>query len=604
MNHTVAYALVALTAVAARARAQAGGVPAGYELCTQGGSIARSVILVDATTGRGVPWRLVPAAHVAWRAGQSSGIAQHLPNFGPLGGYPTEGTADGVGIGIVWGRPGVYHLPVSVPGYRAWDTAGVRVPEGAMRLPYGPASCGVGRAVVVVARLRPDTAAARAYATARAAARAAARADTLPTRLQPALVVDGLEIRAAAGLVASGVADRFTRVDSARRPSPDTTGSVLRVEVAIANRGARAATVCVRSCGLDLVLYPANAAPVVEPDRTRPTGQPPDGARVPPAWRSVGGAETRIRVGAGRNTVGCRDPAPPQRLAPRRPPRAGRVRGAGARGLGARGHGRGRRGAAGRLRGRRAAPFRRRPGARARSRAQRPAGGRRRPDERVALRRRRPPRAVSPPPRTSRGRACGGGSRDVARRSVSGSVARTAGLAAAPNFGMPISPYVRALRSHVGAMRLLFPSVSVHVFDAERRLLLVRQRDGGVWSTPGGLIEPDERPADAAVREAWEETGLVVRLERVLGVYGGPECVVRYPNGDETQYMITAFGATVVGGAPRPEGDETTAVRYWAEADAGGLPLAPWLRALLPVVYGGPTGVAFTPPTWASPTAS
>ena len=169
---------------------------------------------------------------------------------------------------------------------------------------------------------------------------------------------------------------------------------------------------------------------------------------------------------------------------------------------------------------------------------------------------------------------------------------------------MPISPYIRGLRAHVGATRLLLPAVSVHVFDAAGRLLLVRQREGGVWSTPGGLVEPDERPADAAVREAWEETGLLVRPERVLGVYGGPECVVRYPHGDEAQYVITAFGAAVVGGAPRPDGDETTAVRYWSEAEAGALPLAPWLRALLPVVYGGPAGVAFTPPTWGPPASS
>lgn len=99
-------------------------------------------------------------------------------------------------------------------------------------------------------------------------------------------------------------------------------------------------------------------------------------------------------------------------------------------------------------------------------------------------------------------------------------------------------------------MRLLLPSVSAHVFDATGRLLLVRQREGGVWSTPGGLIEPDERPADAAVREAWEETGLVIRPERLLGAYGGPECVVRYQNGDEVQYVIIAVGCT----APRQTG--------------------------------------------------
>lgn len=166
---------------------------------------------------------------------------------------------------------------------------------------------------------------------------------------------------------------------------------------------------------------------------------------------------------------------------------------------------------------------------------------------------------------------------------------------------MPISPYIRQLRAHVGPMRLLLPSVSVHVFDAAGRLLLVRQREGGLWSTPGGLIEPDERPADAAAREAWEETGLVVRPERVLGVYGGPECVVRYPNGDEVQYVIAAIGCAVTGGALRPDRDETVAVQYWSGAEAAGLPLAPWLRALLPTVYAGPAGVAFTPAAWTPP---
>ena len=164
---------------------------------------------------------------------------------------------------------------------------------------------------------------------------------------------------------------------------------------------------------------------------------------------------------------------------------------------------------------------------------------------------------------------------------------------------MPISPYVRTLRSHVGPMRLLLPSVSVHLFDAAGRLLLVRQREGGVWSTPGGLIEPDERPADAAVREAWEETGLLVRPDRVLGVYGGPECVVRYAHGDEAQYVITAFGATVLGGTPRPDLDETVEVRHWSEAEARSLPLAGWLRALLPIVYAGGAGPGFEPATWA-----
>jgi 8-oxo-dGTP pyrophosphatase MutT (NUDIX family) len=132
---------------------------------------------------------------------------------------------------------------------------------------------------------------------------------------------------------------------------------------------------------------------------------------------------------------------------------------------------------------------------------------------------------------------------------------------------MALAPYIGELRARVGATRLLLPSVSVHIFDDHDRLLLFRQRDDGNWSTPGGLIEPDERPADAAVREAWEETGLVIRVERLLGVYGGPECIVRYPNGDETQYVIVAFGCAIEAGEAKPDYDETAAVGFWSESD-------------------------------------
>lgn len=167
---------------------------------------------------------------------------------------------------------------------------------------------------------------------------------------------------------------------------------------------------------------------------------------------------------------------------------------------------------------------------------------------------------------------------------------------------MPVSPYIASLRRHVGHARLLLPSVSVHIFDDDGRLLLVHQRDGDHWSTPGGLIEPDERPADAAVRETWEETGLHVRPDRVLGVYGGPECVVPYDNGDEVQYVIVAIGATVLHGSPRPDDDETLAVRYVAFEEAGTLRLSGWLRALLPMVYAGASGEAtLAPPLWAPP---
>src|SRR5262249_52749496 len=104
---------------------------------------------------------------------------------------------------------------------------------------------------------------------------------------------------------------------------------------------------------------------------------------------------------------------------------------------------------------------------------------------------------------------------------------------------MPMSDYMQQLRRQVGHDLLLLPSAAVVIHDAEMRVLLCLHRDKNIWVAPGGLIEPGEHPAEAAVRETWEETGLIVELTGILGVYGGHELVIDYPNGDTAAYVGT-----------------------------------------------------------------
>jgi 8-oxo-dGTP pyrophosphatase MutT (NUDIX family) len=168
--------------------------------------------------------------------------------------------------------------------------------------------------------------------------------------------------------------------------------------------------------------------------------------------------------------------------------------------------------------------------------------------------------------------------------------------------GMPMSDYMRGLRAKLGPDVVVAPSASVLVFDEHGRVLVGRHAEGGGrWVIPGGGVEPDEQPADAAVREAWEETGLHVEPTRLLGVYGGPEGRVTYRNGDQVSYLMVVFEGRVLAGDPRPDGVEILELRWVAPPELTALPMAPWMRRLLGDALAERGRAHFAPATWTPP---
>src|SRR4030095_10533864 len=119
-----------------------------------------------------------------------------------------------------------------------------------------------------------------------------------------------------------------------------------------------------------------------------------------------------------------------------------------------------------------------------------------------------------------------------------------------------------------------------------------------IWVLPGGLIEPGEVPADAAVRETWEETGLLVEVQSILGVYGGEEWLVEYVNGDRACYIGTIFSVRVIGGELRPDKEEILEARYVSREELAHLPHSRWLDSALDAVFSRTGRVDFQPPTW------
>lgn len=110
---------------------------------------------------------------------------------------------------------------------------------------------------------------------------------------------------------------------------------------------------------------------------------------------------------------------------------------------------------------------------------------------------------------------------------------------------MVVAAHIARLRQKVGHELLLLPSVAVLPMNDQGCVLLVRQTDFGTFGTVGGAIDEDEAPLDAAHREAREEIGTEVEVTRLVGVVGGPQFRITYPNGDQTAYVSVVYEARV-----------------------------------------------------------
>ncbi|HSL41989.1 MAG TPA: NUDIX domain-containing protein [Anaerolineales bacterium] len=113
--------------------------------------------------------------------------------------------------------------------------------------------------------------------------------------------------------------------------------------------------------------------------------------------------------------------------------------------------------------------------------------------------------------------------------------------------------------SKQGELRL---GCSAAIFDVQGRVLLTRRTDNGQWCLPGGRMEAGESAAEACEREVLEETGLIVRVKRLVGVYSHPNQLVIYPDGNKVHIVVLHFEAEVVGGELGLS-DETTDFGYF-----------------------------------------
>lgn len=107
---------------------------------------------------------------------------------------------------------------------------------------------------------------------------------------------------------------------------------------------------------------------------------------------------------------------------------------------------------------------------------------------------------------------------------------------------------------------------SAAIFDEQRRILLTRRADNGQWCLPSGGMESGESAAEACEREVFEETGLRVRVKRLVGVYSHPDQLTVYSDGSKFQIVALHFEAEVIGGELGLS-NETTDFGYFTLAE-------------------------------------
>jgi ADP-ribose pyrophosphatase YjhB (NUDIX family) len=108
--------------------------------------------------------------------------------------------------------------------------------------------------------------------------------------------------------------------------------------------------------------------------------------------------------------------------------------------------------------------------------------------------------------------------------------------------------------------------VGAIVADSQGRLLMIKrghEPGAGLWSIPGGRIEPGETDAEAVVREMIEETGLTVEVGRLIGR-------VQRPGLNGAVVDIRDYAATVTGGTLRA-GDDAADARWVAPGELASL---------------------------------
>lgn len=154
--------------------------------------------------------------------------------------------------------------------------------------------------------------------------------------------------------------------------------------------------------------------------------------------------------------------------------------------------------------------------------------------------------------------------------------------------------YVKWIRGHVGHQLIYLVYATNLVFDDQGRILVQRRYDFDWLGVPGGALEVGESLRHCAMRETFEETGLRVAVERLVGVFSHPQYNLLYPNGDQVQQWTVCTVSRVEGGDLTADGGETLDV-LWMPVDDALPQFPPAYRAMVHAAQESPQAAILEP---------
>lgn len=131
---------------------------------------------------------------------------------------------------------------------------------------------------------------------------------------------------------------------------------------------------------------------------------------------------------------------------------------------------------------------------------------------------------------------------------------------------MATPDFILNLRLRIGHDPLWLIGVTAVVLNnAADQILLVKRSDNGRWTPITGIVDPGEHPEVAAVREAMEEAGVRIEVERLTLVSVTEPAT--YPNGDQVQFLDHTYRCRHLKGVPFAADEESTDARWFPLSD-------------------------------------